>query len=85
MMIEDSNSVRNSLRSLIINSVSPLRNYNYNKFDHVRNSNMSKDEIISCWRNSERELINTLNDVLNQKKELEERCVLLQRMLTNLK
>ena len=74
MMIED-NSVRNSLRSLIINSVSPLRNYNYNKFDSVRNSNMSKDEIIAVWKNSERELLNTLNDVLIQKRELEERML----------
>lgn len=45
MMVED-NSVRNSLRSLIINSVSPLRNYNYNKFETVRNSNMTKDDVI---------------------------------------
>lgn len=75
MMIED-NSVRNSLRSLIINSVSPLRNYNYNKFESVRNSNMSKDEIIAIWKNSERELLNTLNDVLLQKRELEERMQL---------
>lgn len=75
MMIED-NSVRNSLRSLIINCVSPLRNYNYNKFESVRNSNMSKDEIIAIWKNSERELLNTLNDVLLQKRELEERLAL---------
>lgn len=84
MIIEDS-SVRNSLRSLIINSVSPLRHYNYNKFETVRNSNLSKEEVIVLWRNSERELLNTLNDILVQKKQIEEKCIILQRMLTNLK
>lgn len=85
LMINEDNSVRNSLRSLIINSVSPLRHYNYSKFETVRNSKMSKDEIIAIWKNSERELLNTLNDVLVEKKELEQKCILLQRMLANLR
>lgn len=42
---------------------------------------MSKEDIISMWKSSERDLLNKLQDVLQQKRALEEKVALLQRML----
>lgn len=44
-------------------------------------SRMTKQEVVGMWRESERELLNTLHDVIQEKKSLEERLLLLQRML----
>lgn len=49
--------------------------------DSVKIQSMSKEDIISLWRSSERELLNNLQDALQQKKALEERLAVLTRIL----
>ena len=50
-------------------------------FDDLKLSSLTKDDIISMWRSSERELLNQLQDAFQQKRALEEKVALLQRML----
>ncbi len=52
-----------------------------NLIENLRLSSMSKDDILAMWRSSERELLNQLQDALQQKRALEEKVALLQRML----
>ncbi|RWS08463.1 glutamate receptor ionotropic: NMDA 3A-like protein, partial [Dinothrombium tinctorium] len=51
-------------------------------FDNLKLNTMSKEDIISLWRTSEREILNSLQDALQQKRALEEKVAILQRMLT---
>lgn len=50
--------------------------------DNLKLYTMTKEDIVSLWRSSERELLNNLQDALQQKRALEERVATLQRMLT---
>lgn len=52
-----------------------------NIIDDVKIQNMSKEDIITMWRSSERELLNSLQDALHQKKVLQEQLSVLQRKL----
>lgn len=49
--------------------------------DNLRLASMTKEDILSIWRSSERELLNQLQEALQQKRALEEKVALLQRML----
>ena len=49
--------------------------------DDLRLVSMTKEDILAMWRSSERELLNQLQDALQQKRALEEKVALLQRML----
>ncbi|XP_054162601.1 glutamate receptor ionotropic, NMDA 3A-like [Oppia nitens] len=51
------------------------------RIDNLRLSSMTKEDVLSMWRSSERELLNHLQEALHQKRALEERVALLQRML----
>ena len=49
--------------------------------DDLRLSSMTKEDVLAMWRSSERELLNQLQEALQQKRALEEKVALLQRML----
>lgn len=49
--------------------------------DNLRLESMSKEDIVSLWHASERELLSDLNQIRQQKRALEEKVALLQRML----
>ena len=52
--------------------------------DRIGNRNLgslSRNDILSLWRTSERELMNQLQDSIEQKRALEQKVELLQRML----
>lgn len=49
--------------------------------DSVTVSAISKEDIVSLWRASERELLSNLQEVYQQKRALEQRVALLQKML----
>lgn len=51
------------------------------RIDQLRLTSMTKDDILAMWRSSERELLNRLQETLQQKRALEEKVALLQRML----
>ncbi|CAG2162867.1 unnamed protein product [Oppiella nova] len=51
------------------------------RIDSLRLASMSKEDVLAMWRSSERELLNQLQEALQQKRALEERVALLQRML----
>lgn len=43
--------------------------------------NLSRNDIISLWRSSEKDLLNRLQDTIQQKRALEQKVAVLQRML----
>lgn len=47
----------------------------------LRLTSMTKDDVVSMWRTSERELLSELHNLNQQKRALEEKVALLQRML----